>query len=380
MQNRLTHLREIMKQAGVDSFLICSTSNIFYLSGFNRFLVEHDGYLLVTPTDSYLITSPLYTEAVKKYTPDLSILETSGDIWYGQHIKKIVDTENLKTIGFEETDLRVSEFLDLEEQKLTLKSVSLRYLRAQKEKEEIEKIKKASEITDKTFEAIIQYVKENVTELALSEKMSEIIKSLGGEVGFPTIVAFGPHSSVPHHMTSSEKLFKNSFILFDFGARYEGYVSDMSRTIFFGKPTNEQIKLYETVRAAQEKAMEYISSQLLVDSSQKEKSSTINNEQITNNQALLYGKDVDQIARDIIHKENFVSYPHALGHGVGLEVHEAPTLSAYSKEQLSENTVFTIEPGIYQAGLGGVRIEDVYTIQDNKLEQLTNSSKDLIVI
>lgn len=359
VNTRLQHLHDICQQAQVDGFLISSTSNIFYLSGFNRFLVDHDGYLLVTKKNHYLITSPLYTNAVKKFTPELAVLETSPDVWYSQMIKKILTEEKLQIIGFEENDLRVSEFFDLQDEKVQLKSVSLRTLRIQKDAKEIDNVQKACTITDQTFEHIIDFIKEGVTELQLSEEMDRFVKSKGAEIGFPSIVAFGPHAAVPHHMTSDEKLQKNSFVLFDFGIKYHSYLSDMSRTVFFGKPTDEQKRLYETVKKSQEAAVAYIEQHVGQD---------------------IFVKDVDTVSRSIIEKEAFPVYPHALGHGIGLEVHEAPTLSQYSPEKLIDGMVFTLEPGIYVPYLGGVRIEDMYVIQDQKLKQLTHAPKDLIVI
>lgn len=359
MNTRLSHLRAICEERGVDGFLISSSANIFYLSGFDRFLVDHDGFLLITPKNNYLITSPLYTHAVKKFTPDLPVLETSGDIWYSQMIKKVVTEEKLKVIGFEEHDLRVNEYLDLQEDGVTLKSVSLRSLRSQKDEEEVAKIQEASRLTDETFAHILPFIREGVTEMELATRMQEFLRSKAADMGFPSIVAFGQHSAVPHHMTSDEKLAKNSFILFDFGAGYKKYVSDMSRTVFFGSPSSEQVRLYETVKKSQQAAVAYIEKNIGGD---------------------LFGKTVDEVSRKVIADAKFPVYPHALGHGVGLEVHEAPTLSQYSPEKLIDGMVFTIEPGIYVPGAGGVRIEDVYTIQNKKLVQLTQSAKDLMVI
>lgn len=359
MNERIEHLRKILLEKGVDGFLISSTSNIFYLSGFNRFLQDHDGYLLVTKTHSYLITSPLYTHAVKKFTPDLALLETGHDVWYSQMVKKIATQENLQIIGFEEQDLRVSEYFDLQEEKMQLKSVSLRNLRIQKSEEEIAHIQKACLLADETFSHIIPFITEGVTELQLATQMSTFLKTKGTDVGFPTIVAFGPHSAVPHHMTSDEKLVKNSFVLFDFGVGYKSYLSDMSRTVFFGKPTEHQVKLYETVKKSQEDAIEFIEK-------------NIGSE--------IFGKDVDQLARETIEKAGFPSYPHALGHGIGLAVHEAPTLSQYSPEKILDSMVFTIEPGIYLPETGGVRIEDMFVLEKYKLKQLTHSPKELIVL
>lgn len=359
MEERLNHLRQILKSQNVDAFLVSSKSNIFYLSGFNRFLEDHDGYLLVTQKTAQLITSPLYTHAVKKFSPNLAILEMSPNTWYSQLVKKIATQENLKTIGFEERDLRVSEYFDLEEEKLTLKSVSLRNLREQKNKDEIAATEEACELTDKTFDHILSFVKEGITELQLAEEMQSFLKKQNADIGFPTIVAFGAHSAVPHHMTSDEKLQKNSFVLFDFGVTYDNYLSDMSRTVFFGKPKNEQIQLYETVRKSQEAAIAYIEKNVTEE---------------------IFTKDVDALSRKVIENAGFPTYPHALGHGVGLEVHEAPTISLYSPEKLLENMIFTLEPGIYVPEMGGVRIEDVYVLQENKLRQLTKSSKELIVL
>jgi len=356
---RIQHIRKIMREQGVDGFLISSKSNIFYLSGFNRFLQDHDGYLLITQMSAYLITSPLYTQAVKKFTPDLAMLETSADSWYFQLVKQIVEKEHFTTIGFEEFDLRVGEYFDLQDQQISLKSVSLRNLRLQKDSDEISAIKTACEITDKTFQHILQYVHFGISELALAEQMDNFVKEQNAEIGFPSIVAFGQHAAVPHHMTSDEKLQKNSFILFDFGVQVGGYVSDMSRTVFFGKPTEKDTIVYETAKRAQQEAITYIEKNLPND---------------------IFVKDVDHAARAVIEKVGFPTYPHSLGHGVGLEVHEAPTVSQYSPEKLIQDIVFTIEPGVYLPEIGGVRIEDVFTIENGKLLQLTKSSKELIVI
>ena len=359
MKQRIKLLRDICRSNDIDGFLISSTSNIFYLSGFNRFLVDHDGFLLITQKSVHLITSPLYTEAVKKFTPELSVLETTPDSWYAQMVKRVIDDEKLQTIGFEEKDLRVAEYFDMQDEKIALKGVSLRNLRLQKDEKEIATIKKTCELTDMVFEKILPFLKENITELEVDKKMQEIIKDLGANVGFPSIVAFGRHSAVPHHMTSDEKLTRNSFVLFDFGLQVDNYLSDMSRTVFFGKPTDKQVALYETVKKSQQAAIDYINNNL--------------------SQEILV-KNVDRVSRKVIEKENFPIYPHALGHGVALEVHEAPTLSVYSPEKLIDNTVFTLEPGIYVPEMGGVRIEDVFVIRDNKLEQLTNAPKELIVL
>lgn len=360
-QDRINVLRQICKLYHVDSFLISSNINISYLSGFNRFLKEHDGYFLVTPTRAFLITSPLYSHAVKKYSPDLALLETTPEVWYAKHIRKVLEEEHIKTVGIDEVDMTVSQYFDLLDEKIEIFSVPLRELRIKKDTQEIAAIQKTSELADKTFTQILPYVKVGVTEIELAEIMKKITRELGGDLPYEPIIAFGENAAVPHHMISDEKLTENGFVLFDYVPLLKGYMSDMSRTVFVGTPTDKQKDIYETVKLSQQKAADKI--QELLDTREP-----------------IPAKLIDQTARDVITDKQYPIYPHSLGHGIGLEVHEAPTLSVYSQDMLTEGMVFTLEPGIYFPGSGGVRIEDVYTIVNGKLEQLTHSPKDLIVI
>lgn len=149
------------------------------------------------------------------------------------------------------------------------------------------------------------------------------------------------------------------FVLLDFGIKVDNYCSDMTRTIFYGKASNKQKKIYQTVLEAQTKAADFLNQQI------KSKKKVI-------------GKEVDQVARDYIISQGFPAIPHGLGHGIGLEVHEAPRLSPKSDDEITEGMVFSIEPGIYIPGYGGVRIEDLYVVEKSGLRQLTGSSKDII--
>ena len=192
--------------------------------------------------------------------------------------------------------------------------------------------------------------------------MEYFIKKHGAELSFPSIVAFGKNSSVPHHQTGNTKLTERiKLILLDFGVKYENYCSDMTRTIFFGKPSEKQKKIFEVVLEAQQKAANFLGS------------------------AIKFGKkvsasEVDKAARDYIISKGYLTIPHSLGHGIGLEVHEHPSLSPRSKDTLKEGMVFSIEPGIYLPNFGGVRVEDLFVIQKNTLNQLTLSSKKLTVV
>ncbi|MBI2334310.1 M24 family metallopeptidase, partial [Candidatus Daviesbacteria bacterium] len=168
--------------------------------------------------------------------------------------------------------------------------------------------------------------------------------------------AFGKNSSIPHHQTGDKRLTINDkLILLDFGVKLNGYCSDMTRTIFFGKPSEKQRKIYETVLEAQKIAIRFI-----------------------NSGKKIKAKDVDKVAREYIKSMGFPDIPHSLGHGVGLEVHEHPYLSSKSKEELKEGMVFSIEPGIYIPDFGGVRIEDLFVLENRNLRQLTTSHKNLI--
>lgn len=360
--SRLEHLRSILKQYQVDAFLVSSNINIHYLSGFNRFLKEHDGYYFITPNNAYLITSPLYSGAVKKYTPDISLLETTPEKWYTEHIADIVAKENIKKIGFEEYDLRVGEYWDFTDKKLELLPIPLRTLRMKKDAKELEAVEKACNISDEAFSYILDKIHEGISELELGRQLEQHIIDHGGTIPHQAIVAFAENAAVPHHMTGEETLSQNSFVLFDFMATVDSYLSDMSRTVFLGTPNDKQKEMHQLTLSSQEKAISLI--QELWDKGERS----------------ISVKTIDDASRAVIEEKGYTSYPHALGHGIGLEVHEAPTLSRYAKDTLEEGMVFTIEPGVYVPGFGGVRIEDMFVLEEKGIRQLTHSSKELIVI
>lgn len=202
-----------------------------------------------------------------------------------------------------------------------------------------------------------------MSEKEIALEMEMYIRKQGGMLSFPTIVAFRENSAVPHHMTNGKRLKSNDIVLLDFGIEIDNYCSDMTRTIFIGEPTAEQKKVYQTVIEAQEKAVSYLTSNLVP--------------RLSNSQ-ILKTSSVDKAARDYIVTRGYPSIPHSLGHGIGIEVHEAPTLSPRSEETFSNGMVFSIEPGIYLPGKFGVRIEDLFAIQNGNLLQLTNAPKNLI--
>lgn len=221
-------------------------------------------------------------------------------------------------------------------------------------KSRVEKIKQAAKIGDLAFEYILKEIKTGISERKLAALINSFIKEKNAKFAFPIIVAFGENSSEIHHKTGNRKLKHGDIIMLDFGAKVDGYCADMTRTIFFGKPTLKQQNIYQIVLKAQQKAIDFINHCLKLNKT-------------------IRTTEVDKIARDYIISCRYPNMPHALGHGIGRKVHQSPRLSPKSKEVLKEGMVFSIEPGIYLKNWGGVRIEDLFVINRGKLEQLTLS-------
>jgi len=236
-------------------------------------------------------------------------------------------------------------------------------------------IEKACNLTDKAFNYILGKIKEGISEKELALKIEFFIKRHGSDIAFPPIVAFGKNSSFPHHVPTfnSQLSTLNSIVLLDFGAKLNGYCSDMTRTVFFGKPTTEQKRMYQTVLKAQQKAIEYIVTHL--EGGSPKRSEGHDSFEVDSIKA----SEVDKIARDYIVSQGFPTIPHSLGHGIGRKVHEPPKLSPKSKDTLKPGMVFTIEPGIYLPGFGGVRIEDVVLLE-KPYRILTKSSHWLNIL
>lgn len=359
---RLSALRNLIQQNKLDAVLISSTSQIIYLTNFSHFSeIEREAFLLVTKTSQYIFTDARYSQAVRTILKNFNLQEISMEQPLTTLLQTIVDEEKIKNLGIEENNVTVREYQKFNKVIKRLKHIELAPLRMSKHHDEIKKIKKACTLGDKAFSFILTKMKLGITEKDLAYELENFIKKNGALLSFAAIVAFGENAAIPHHKTGNRKLKKNEFVLLDFGVKYDDYCSDMTRTIFFGKINKEQKMIYETVRNAQQKAISFIETQ------QK------NNQEIK-------ASDVDEAARDEIIKAGFPSIPHSLGHGIGLQVHESPNLSPRSKHILTEGMVFSIEPGIYLPDRLGVRIEDIFAIQNNKLIQLTTSPRILIEI
>jgi len=324
--------------------------------------------------------------------------------------------ESLLRIGFEADNITVSEYTNLSTKggsasggkntTISYVPVNLNNIRSIKDKEEIEAITKACTLGDQAFSYILKEVKPGITEIELAFLLETYIREKGAKISFEPIVAFGPNSAIIHHLSDETKLKAKDNILFDFGVKIDNYCSDMSRTVFIGKVSNEQKKIYETVRIAQEKSFEYISGRNHVIASEAKQSSQSvipdsdpgsihidsrlrgnDNVEIKNNShndsqknlMAIFANKIDQAARDYVMKNNYLNFPHS-SHGIGIEIHEAPSLSPASTEVIKPGMVFSVEPGIYIPGFMGVRIEDIVTMTEKGPKILTTSPREIIVL
>jgi len=359
-ESKIKKLKEQIRKEKLDAVFISSVSNIEYLTGFTNFSKdEREAYVFVGQDFGYIITDGRYSEAVKDKVFHLTLFERGHNKLTEELLKK--HKKDIKNLGIEEDNLTVAEFKKVKKHFKNIKHFNVGYLRSIKNKEEIEKIEKACKIGDSAFKFILKKIKVGVSEKEIAEELEKFVKGKGATLSFPPIVAFGKNSSVPHHQTGSTRLKDGDIVLLDLGAKVENYCSDMTRTIFFGESSDKQKEIYQVVLEAQQKAVEFLNSKIK------------SGEKVT-------GAEVDKIAREYIKSKGFPDIPHSLGHGIGLEVHEHPSLSPKSKDILKEGMVFSIEPGIYFPDFGGVRIEDLFVLQKDGLKQITHSSKELIVL
>lgn len=347
-----------------DAVLISSIPNIIYLTKYSGFSKEErEAFLFVTSTKQYILTDGRYTHAVKKLIPDFQLIEISGKNSLEKIFKNLISKHKIKRLGFEGNNLSFLEHKTFKKYFNNLYHLSLSDLRVIKTPEEISKIEKACKLGDKTFDYILKKIKLGISEKEVANEIEFFIKKNGADLSFPPIVAFGINSAIPHHQTSDKRLAtSDKLVLLDFGVKLNNYCSDMTRTVFFGKPTAEQKKMYQTVLAAQKKSVDYLTTSDVRQAS-----------------------FADKAARDYIVSKGYKTIPHSVGHGIGIEVHEAPHLSPRSKDILKDGMVFSIEPGIYLPNFGGVRIEDLVVLEKSGLPRrkagprlLTHSPKQVI--
>lgn len=363
-ESRIKSLQDSLVDHEIDALLITSSYNIAYLSGIHAFSIEErEARILVTKNSINLFTDARYTEMVKEKAPFITLCEISSNSPFSKQFESITKKEQLKEIGFEEESISYKEAADLEEKFSSIEFIPtvdiVENLRTTKDNDEAENIKKACALTDKAYAFVLKALVPGATETEVKAQLDNFMRLEGGDISFSTIVAFGKNSAIPHHLSNETKLENHDVVLLDFGAKVGGYCSDMTRTVFIGKPTEEMHKIYHATLEAQEVAIDYIKTHM------------------TDGFEL---KKAHELANSHLNKLEYPDIPHSLGHGVGLQVHEMPMVSPYSDEKLVPGMVITVEPGIYKAGTGGVRIEDTILITNNGIELLTKSPKGLTAL
>ncbi len=349
MQSRIDRLFcEIPDDAAV---FISGYPNIFYYSGFT----SEDAFLLISREKQFIITDSRYFTQAKEQSCDFELVGIEKG-W-----KEIFSLIPEDEICFEECNIsyglykKISDAAQSKIFKPSQKEIDLP--RRIKDKIELDTIAKAESIGDAAFLHILDFMRAGMSEKDVALELETYMKKLGAsDLSFATIAASGVRSCMPHGRASDKIIEKGDLLTLDFGCVYDGYCSDMTRTVVFGMPDSRQREVYDAVLKAQTTAIE----------------------------GLYLGipcADADKIARDIIKDAGYDGkFSHALGHSVGIQIHESPSFSPKSTDTLQNGNVLSVEPGIYIEGWGGVRIEDLIAVSDGEIVNLSNSPKELIVL
>ncbi len=354
INNRIQRLRQELEQRDIDGILVSQPENRRYLSGFDG----SAGFLVVTQQEMILATDFRYIAQVKSQAPDYEVFTITNSM--GDWFPRLTVELKIKRLGFEAEHLTFAQHRQLSD--ILKKSKSqpklvpvigmVESLRVVKEPEEIELITKAAEISDAAMGYIQERIHAGMTEAKAAWEIERFMREKGSEpMPFDAIVASGPNSALPHAKPSARAIQAGEPIVIDIGAKVEGYGSDLSRTLCLGTPDDTFKKVYDTVLGAQAAAIAMI-------------------------EEGMSGGETDQLARIVIEEAGYgAAFGHSLGHGVGLAPHEPPGLGPNSPGKLGNNMVFTIEPGVYIDGWGGVRIEDLVVMEKGKVREISKAKK-----
>lgn len=346
----LKALRGSLESLGIDCFLVTELKNVRYLTGFTG----SNGYCLITSTGKWFFTDSRYTEQSKIQVKGYKIKIVKNAL---SDINDLLIKEKIKSLGFESSSVVYSQFEQFKKvfQGLKLKpTVGLvEKLRLTKSSSEIALIKDAINVANHGFKKVRSNLSKGKTEKELAILAEFEFKKFGAEgLSFPAIIASGKRGALPHATPSDSKVKSGELVIVDMGVTLKGYNSDETRTFMVGKPTKKQKEVYLTVKEAHDRAIEAV-------------------------RAGVKTSEIDFIAREVIDRAGFGKYfIHSTGHGVGLNIHEQPSLASSSTDVLEDGMVVTVEPGIYIAGWGGVRIEDMILVKGSGYEVLTNGSKE----
>ena len=346
------------------SILTPEVQGLFLTSRYSRmYAAEFDiaeGYAIVSTKGARYFTDSRYIESAQRDLQGFEVLEIGGKHPLSDALNQAIADFEIETLGFEEAYLTVAE-LNLFQEKLNAKFVPMQAkinaFRGTKEPWELERMQKAQDITDRAFTEVCTRIAEGMTEKELAAELIYCLYKNGAEgLSFDPIVVAGPNSSMPHGVPGDRKIQKGDFITMDFGVIYQGYCSDMTRTVALGFATEEMKTVYNTVLKAQLAG-------------------------IAVSKAGVTGKEVDMAARNVITEAGYGEYfGHGYGHSLGLEIHEAPNCNVRNEEPLPLHAVCSAEPGIYLPGKFGVRIEDVVVFEEDGCRILTKSPKELLIL
>ena len=354
----MNHLKQIaarLPEYGLDAMLLNSEPGEYYAVGFHG-----EGNVVVTAQGCFYFTDSRYIEAANHLITGAEIAMTGRSRNYRAMVQEGVDRCRIRKLGFEEGYLSVADY-NLWKEGLTAELVPAQKLvdalRAAKDDGEIALMTKAQEITDRAFSEILKFIQPGMTEQEIAAKLQYDMLRFGAEkMSFDPIVVSGPNGSLPHGIPSAKQVQQGEFITMDFGCKYGGYCSDMTRTVALGEPTGEMRKVYQTVLEAQLAG-------------------------IAVTKAGVPGKSIDAAARKVIEDAGYGEYfGHGYGHSLGIEIHESPNANTRDETLLPVGAVVSAEPGIYLPGKFGVRIEDVTVLTADGCMVLTKSPKELIIL
>lgn len=354
-EHRLQQLRDRLLESSTDAYLITSRLNVRYLSGFTG----SAGSLLIGKDFAALLTDGRYTLRAREEAPGFEIVV--GKSPDDDLLRVQLEMRGLRKVGFEAAHVTVKTMEGWRERYHELgvewlpMNEAVEALRLVKDETEIASIRAACGIADATFQHIQLFMQPETTEIDVAMELEFYMRRQGARrPAFDSIVASGEHSAMPHAEVSERKFRQGDFVTLDFGAEVDGYCSDITRTVVIGKASAEQRRIYEVVLEAQMRAIESI-------------------------KPGMKGADVDAIARQVIAEAGYGEYfAHSLGHSLGLSVHDGVGFSQKSEVALQPGMVFTVEPGVYIDGFGGVRIEDDVLVTEEGVEVLTRSPKHLM--
>ncbi len=355
MSKKLKTLRSKLREINLDAILISTPENRRYMSGFTG----SSGYLLISNEAATLATDFRYVEQAGRESEEFDITRISGGLSW---IYEWADQQEVSRIGFESTSITVSLYDAIKaadnrtNRSLPIELIStdaiVENLRTVKDENELELITKAVQIADEALDEVSPKIVPGTTEVAVAWELEKAMRERGAEmISFDTIVGAGPNGALPHHRADDTIIKSGDSVVIDMGAKFQGYCSDLTRTIFVGEPDSKFDRIYGIVLAAQIEAEKTV-------------------------RAGMTGEECDAISRNIIREAGYgEDFGHSLGHGVGLAVHEYPRVGPKANDVLEDGMVFTIEPGIYLPGWGGVRIEDIVVMEHGRARVISRASK-----